>query len=158
MAFPLRPSNRGHWRASHLSFTHGPCFTHGTEKCSVSTFVCPREWTFISDLGQQSLYSYILHYYIVIPLLKPAVALMPWLEDTSSLSLQVKLGLAAAQVLLSFVVCALMASYPVRCLFSPILEPTYLKKLWTKDGPAKPTEICEKQGGTGVLGVEAVPE
>jgi len=94
--------------------------------------VCPRKKTCFTDAGKYSIYSYLLHPF-VLPWLGKAVVLTPWLKDRTAISLPLKVIVAAVDILICGGVCAMLASRPVRFVFSLLIEPTWIRNFYIKD-------------------------
>merc|ERR1719247_213992 len=93
--------------------------------------VCPREEYVFTSTGQHSLYPYLLQGF-ALSLFGKANVLTPWLKQGASIALPWKLAVVIVDFLVVALFCMLMASWPVRSIFSFILEPTWIGKLYVK--------------------------
>jgi len=59
--------------------------------------------------------------------------LTPWLKDRSDISLPLKVIVVVIDILICGGVCVMLASRPVRFVFRPFLEPTWLRNFYIKD-------------------------
>jgi len=89
--------------------------------------VCPRSAGIMSELGQYSIYPYLLHLQFV--------PLATWLLSLCGLTLT---SSALLELATSFVICTLLATWPVRSVFWVFFQPTWLEGLLADAAPAKP--------------------
>lgn len=92
--------------------------------------ICPRRMTFITHAGQHSMYPYLLQFF-VLPWLGRAAILMPWLKDRDSMMFPLNCGIVFVDMLICVSICGMLASRPIRVFFWLVIEPTWIKSLYT---------------------------
>lgn len=104
-------------------------------------FLCPRADSFLSRMGQYSLYTYLLHPWCQ-QLVNMGIKYYDWRPHPNALS-SLSFQWACVFMAMGYACCMniFLTSFPVRTLFGPILEPVWLERLCgveTKAGAAVP--------------------
>jgi len=96
--------------------------------------VCPRKETFVTEAGSYSLYPYLLHGPFVLNCLGKAVVLTPWLKDRATMPVPLTALVLVFDLFICAAVNGMLASRPTRFVFGFLLEPTWIKSFYIKDG------------------------